>query len=1094
MPVVVGAWHGDPVTASPTLSPAEEPLDSRWWAGALSAAERAATRPPEGGGPEPVAQVPGERPEWAEVVERVLAASSDEAPPVGGASPGAGGSEASRTPDRAVRARGEVAASRGDGAATTPGDVLCLAPALEPFLAVAADHLNAALPAPSHPALVDADTVRAGLLAATRARLVRTSARALVLDLHHDRVRGALPGATSESRFAGFLAATATRAGLTGFVRRYPVLARLLAQTITQDAQSAAELVGRYLRDRAAIVATLLGGTDPGPLVRVTPGMGDRHRGGRTVAVLHFADGRRIVHKPRPVDLSLRFTRLVDWVDARVPDLGLRAVRQLAGRGYGWAEFVEHLPCAELTGVDRFYRRQGALLALLYLVDGTDVHYENLVAHGEHPVVVDVETLFHPAFPPGTTTGGDPALTALLASVHRTALLPRMLLGPEGAVDLSGLGGDPGARHPDDGVRWVDTGRDTMRLERVPGTVEAASNRPGLPGAPDVEPAAHVDGLVGGFRATYEAVLTHRAELLADGGPLRDCAGTEQRVVFRDTSVYATLLAESTHPDAVRSGADRDRAFAVLSQSPELRDLVPCEVAELWRGDVPLFTTTPDSRDVHTGSGRVVPDRLPVAGLDAVLGKVRALDEVDRRDQEWLIRAALDTRTPAVSHHARAVPAGATALVVPDVDRLLTAACAIGDSLVATAEHDERRANWLGLQPVDDRYWAVLPMGAGLGDGYCGVAVFLAQLGALTGIPRYTGLARRAVRPLPALLAAFHAEPALATTVGVGAFQGLAGISYALARLSTLLDDPEPRAWLDRSLPLLGRTASARPEGEAPEHGVGLATGWAGAVAVLASVHEETGSPEAAEVLAPLADRLHRHVAGDGGLGGGPSGGGGDPSFPHGTAGVGWALLRAGAVLPARPSLTTSGAALLDAATRELLARGGSAWCHGIAGPALAWAGAGSGPPGASGGTDPLPDAALEALTVREARADLTPCHGELGVVEALTALTRRRPDLLGAAERGQARVLGALERTGPRCGTPSGLTTPGLLTGLAGIGYGLLRLALPDVVPSVLALHPGPRPPTTARWGTGTTGVPPGPAPEVVERRARGRPQRDGP
>ncbi|WP_016699813.1 type 2 lanthipeptide synthetase LanM family protein [Actinoalloteichus spitiensis] len=1088
------------MTASPTLSPAAEPLDPRWWAGALSAAERAASRPPEGGEGATAPTVPGDRPDWAEVVERVLAAAP-EAPARDGA--GSPASESSRAADGTVRARGEVAASEGAGAAAAPGDVLCLAPALEPFLSVAADHLAAALPTPSHPTVVRADTVHAGFLAATRARLVRTAARALVLDLHHARVRGALPGGSAESRFAAFLTATATRPGLTGFVRRYPVLARLLAQTITQDRVAAAELLGRYARDRASIVATLLGGGDPGPLVRVTPGMGDRHRGGRTVAVLHFADGRRIVYKPRPVDLSLRFTRLVDWVDARVPGLGLRAVRQLAGRGYGWAEFVEHRPCAELTGVDRFYRRQGALLALLYLVDGTDVHYENLVAHGEHPVVVDVETLFHPAFPPGTTTGGDPALTALLASVHRTALLPRMLLGPEGAVDLSGLGGDPGARHPDDGVRWVDAGRDTMRLERVPGTVEAASNRPGLPGAPDVEPAAHVDGLVGGFRATYEAVLTHRAELLADGGPLRDCAGAEQRVVFRDTSVYATLLAESTHPDAVRSGADRDRAFAVLSQSPELRDLVACEVAELWRGDVPLFTTTPDSRDVHTGSGRVVPDRLPVAGLDAVLGKVRALDEVDRRNQEWLIRAALDTRTTAVSHRAVPVPAGATALVVPDVDRLLTAACAIGDSLVATAEHDGRRANWLGLQPVDDRYWAVLPMGAGLGDGYCGVAVFLAQLGALTGIPRYAELARRAVRPLPALLAAFHAEPALAATAGVGAFQGISGISYALARLSTLLGDPEFRSWLDRSLLLVGRTAEAPTaeartagsgaEGVAPAQGLGLATGWAGAVAALAAVREETGAPEAAEVVSRLADRFPPQAAGDAGADGGPSAGGGDPSFLHGTAGVGWALLRAGAVLPARRSLTTSGAALLDAATRELLARGGTAWCHGIAGPALAWAGAGSGPPGASAGADPLPDAVLEALTGREARADLTPCHGELGVVEALTALTRRRPDLLGAAERGQARVLGALDRTGPRCGTPSGLPTPGLLTGLAGIGYGLLRLAQPEVVPSVLALHPGPRPSTAARWGTGTAAGAP-PAPEEVERRARGRPHQDGP
>ena len=38
---------------------------------------------------------------------------------------------------------------------------------------------------------------------------------------------------------------------------------------------------------------------------------------------------------------------------------------------------------------------------------------------------------------------------------------------------------------------------------------------------------------------------------------------------------------------------------------------------------------------------------------------------------------------------------------------------------------------------------------------------------------------------------------------------------------------------------------------------------------------------------------------------------------------------------------------------------------------------------------------------------------------------------------------------------SPSGVETPGLMTGLAGIGYGLLRLAEPRRTPSVLALEP---------------------------------------
>ncbi|MGW4108391.1 lanthionine synthetase LanC family protein, partial [Streptomyces sp. NPDC004976] len=49
------------------------------------------------------------------------------------------------------------------------------------------------------------------------------------------------------------------------------------------------------------------------------------------------------------------------------------------------------------------------------------------------------------------------------------------------------------------------------------------------------------------------------------------------------------------------------------------------------------------------------------------------------------------------------------------------------------------------------------------------------------------------------------------------------------------------------------------------------------------------------------------------------------------------------------------------------------------------------------------------------------------------------------------------VEAQNHRCATPDHVPSPGLLDGLSGIGYGLLRLAHPGTVPSVLLLsHPG--------------------------------------
>ena len=56
-------------------------------------------------------------------------------------------------------------------------------------------------------------------------------------------------------------------------------------------------------------------------------------------------------------------------------------------------------------------------------------------------------------------------------------------------------------------------------------------------------------------------------------------------------------------------------------------------------------------------------------------------------------------------------------------------------------------------------------------------------------------------------------------------------------------------------------------------------------------------------------------------------------------------------------------------------------------------------------------------------------------------------PDPAGAAG-----LLHQGREGGWKCGLPQGHETPGLMMGLAGIGYGLLRLAWPERVPSVLA------------------------------------------
>jgi len=84
-------------------------------------------------------------------------------------------------------------------------------------------------------------------------------------------------------------------------------------------------------------------------------------------------------------------------------------------------------------------------------------------------------------------------------------------------------------------------------------------------------------------------------------------------------------------------------------------------------------------------------------------------------------------------------------------------------------------------------------------------------------------------------------------------------------------------------------------------------------------------------------------------------------------------------------------------------------------------------------------------------------CHGALGNLDFLLQAGRLLGDRdIAVSASGMTRaVLDDIASHGWKCGLPLSAESPGLMTGLAGIGYGLLRIADPSRIPSVLLLDP---------------------------------------
>lgn len=915
------------------------------------------------------------------------------------------------------------------------------------------------------PGLCAPEDLAAALLATLIRRLRWAGERALALELHASGLEGRLQGETPEERFRSFVEALRQPASALEILRRYPVLARDACRHAGQWVETSLEMMERFAADREEIVGRLGDGADPGPLTAISTGLSDRHTGGRSVAVLAFASGLRIVYKPKSLAIDRHFQALVAWLGERGCDPPLRRLAVLDrgdDRGeYGWVEHVAARPCETPEEAARFHERQGAWAALFYALEATDFHHENLIAEGEHPVPIDLETLFQPAL---AEPASGPGYLPTAHTVLNSGLLPRRFwaTAEQGGLDLSGMGGAGGQTI--EVRRIAGDGTDRMRWARQETQVAAGPNVPTLRGEP-LPLWEYGESVQSGFRSMYRLLIRHREELLAPGGPLSPFAGLPIRALLRGTSVYAHLLHVGNHPDYLQNALDRDRLHDRLwldaATYPPLQRALQAEREDMAAGDVPRFETLSTSTGLLHPGGQTIEGFFATPGLDLVHTRLRRMDEGDLERQGWLVQAAIEATRSLDERRAwpaTSLPAAGTAA---GPERFLAAARRIGDRLSQLAIEQGELVSWFHLDLRPDG-WLLEPLPVSLYNGLPGVALFLAHLGRLSGEERYDRLARLALGTARRRL---EADPAALGQIG--AFSGWGGLVYTFTHLGLLWEEP---GWLAEAEGLAARMPAIEND-----EAFDLIAGSAGALAALLALHRHRSSRATLEIAGRCGERLlARAVVDERGHGWLPDRSLGRrplTGFSHGTAGIAWALAQLARVSGQERFRDAARGALRyerswfdperdnwpDLREGHQASAGGgflNAWCHGAPGIGL----------GRIGLLPCLDDPELRSEIRAAVRSTLAEgfgfnhslCHGDLGNLELAREAGRVLGDAELVAEAGRlaAGILARIEGGGPRCGTSSRTESPGLMVGLAGIGYGLLRAAWPDRVPSVLLLE----------------------------------------
>ena len=625
--------------------------------------------------------------------------------------------------------------------------------------------------------------------------------------------------------------------GLREFFGEYPVLARLVGTLTRQWITTTDEFLGRLDRDWENLVKAFGDGTSPGVVDHIRWGLSDRHDGGRTVAALHFVSGLQVVYKPRTVGLEAEWARLLAWLRERGSPLELRSARVVERPGYGWVEFIECADCSTVEDAARYFCRAGALLCLAHALGGTDFHSENLVAVGDQPILVDLETILGPGArqPTADATARETAMVLIRESVCGTCLLPRWVSAPSGdCIDVTGLGAFGTQTVPRPALRWDNVNTDDLavHLDRV--TFHPRSNVPTVRGVPEA-PGDHLEELLSGFEQTYRFLVSRRQALLADDGPIASFAVHEVRHLVRPTWHYAVVSAARLPPECLRDGvrwtAALDSRNIGLTQDSAVWTLVNAERKAEVQLDVPLFRLSAAGTALRCeGGAQDGPHQRVNAGpaevgdpfggyisespLSRSLRRIREMNEADLTLQLTLTKGAFAARCVSHSHgeeaacpdrqqhsivegqlrsvsgHQSVAPNG-LGVRSEENGPLVAHALELGEMVRASAIRSPGgTATWISMTrlPASDRL-QIDVVSEDLYGGRSGIALSLAALHRVTGDYRFAEAARAALRELAAPDQAVGDR--LARSIGIGGTSGAASVAYALGLTGVFLGDME---------------------------------------------------------------------------------------------------------------------------------------------------------------------------------------------------------------------------------------------------------------------------------------------------------------
>lgn len=178
-------------------------------------------------------------------------------------------------------------------------------------------------------------------------------------------------------------------------------MTELLIRKIRDYINYVDEILQHFYQDRETISKEFHIEQNTMEITKISFNQDEEHFPGRMVAQVSLKSGEKIYYKPHSLLLTEQYQKIENWLWEK---MGLEKSRHLVASrdDYGWEQEVTEAECMCEKEIKEYYYRCGAECCLAYVLGMTDIHMDNVIAHGKYPVIIDTEFMFDRRIEVGT--------------------------------------------------------------------------------------------------------------------------------------------------------------------------------------------------------------------------------------------------------------------------------------------------------------------------------------------------------------------------------------------------------------------------------------------------------------------------------------------------------------------------------------------------------------------------------------------------------------------------------------------------------------------------------------------------------------------